>query len=118
MTINPTVRLLSIIFLVLGIGLGMSWIFLRHRGLSNPISPVRSEFFNKFKDEKFAIIAYRGASADLVPNSISAFSAAAKLDPRVILWADILMTEDQQIIVTQKKTLLHEGVPTLVSFMK
>ncbi len=118
MAINPTVRLLSAILLILGIGLSATWMFLRQKGHSEPNSPVRSAFFDRFKGEKFALIAFRGASASLVPNSIEAFATAARLSPKIILWADIVMTGDDHIIVSSNKTLHREGVPTLVSFFK
>jgi glycerophosphoryl diester phosphodiesterase len=116
---NPTVRLLALIILVLGIGLGSAWIYLRLRGITESVSPVRSEFFKKYEPEPFALIAFRGESSALIPNSMKAFSEAAKLSPKIILWADILMTADDQIIVSEEKTILsREGVPTLVAFQK
>jgi glycerophosphoryl diester phosphodiesterase len=118
MTLNPTVRLLAIILLVLGIGLSSTWIYLRQKGYTEPVSPVRSAFFDRFENETFALIAFRGASASLLPNSFDAFAAAAKLSPRIILWADILMTADEHIVVSAEKNLLRNGAPTLVSFIK
>ena len=67
---------------------------------------------------QITMIAFRGASAALIPNSTGAFSAAAKLSPKIILWADIVMTGDDQIIVSEEKTFDRGGVPTLVSFQK
>jgi glycerophosphoryl diester phosphodiesterase len=118
MKLNPTVRLLSVIFIFMAIGLTSTWMYLRNKGYSEPVSPVRSAFFEKFENESFALIAYRGTSENLIPNSIDAFAAAAKLSPKIILWADILMTSDEQIIVSSEKNLLRDGLPTLVSFFK
>ena len=115
---NPTVRLLLIIGLFLGIGLGSAWIYLRQKGYTEPISPVRSPFFDKFGNEEFFVIAYGGNSKSLPANSVAAFEAAASLHPKLILWVDVVMTSDEQVIASTERAITTEKGSTLVSMQK
>jgi glycerophosphoryl diester phosphodiesterase len=114
---SDTAKSLIITITVIAIGLTGAWIYVRDKGLKQPISPVRHAFFDQNPGENRFLIAYQGASLEAAANTLPAFEAAAQVDPRVILWADVQMTADRSLVVLYPKTLEElGGARTLVGF--
>lgn len=102
MKIHPTVRILVLVTFALIIGLGGTWLYLRNKGLSDPISPVRHTFFSR--GERVYLIADPALNSD--PIALPALEQAAKIHPMMILWIDVQLTNDDQLVVLKLRDLV------------
>ena len=99
-----------VIFFVL-ISILLAWFYLNGKGLSRSHAPFQAGFFSKAElNNTGLLIALRGESFEFPENSLPAFESAAQIDPSIILWADVLLTQDGVPVITRYQDLSPLGV--------
>lgn len=108
---NPSLRSLLFTTFITLFGLSAAWIYLYQKGLAKPITPLQHKFFTPaIPDGQRLLIAHGGDPTVAPANSLAALSAAATIDPRIVLWADVEMSADGQIVLSPGKELLGDAL--------
>ncbi len=100
----------SIVIFIVFISLFTAWLYLHNKGLQRITTSFQAGFFTEaeLKNTRL-LIALRGESLDFPENTLPAFEAAAKINPDIVLWADVSLSKDGVPVVTRHQDLSPYG---------
>ncbi len=102
------IKNLLIVCLIVGLCLFLGWFYLHNKSMLKPHVAFQNGFFARSSSQP-DLIALRGESSDFPENTLAAFQAASELSPRIILWADVMLSQDGVPVVTRHQDLAVYG---------
>lgn len=93
-------RFLSTTVGVIGI-LALGFSFVRMIALKRPVQKDTSTFFR----DEFEVVAHRGGSLENPENTLTAFEAAAKISPDILIELDVHLSKDGELVVIHDPSL-------------